>query len=200
MVKQRGLTKEGFEELLLWLDPDRDRAGRRYEEIRRSLIRIFTWRGYGDAEDLADETFNRAAEKAHTVKEGYMGDPVAYFYGIANRLIKERQREAASREQLEEAKLQSAPPDEGREEEGVKAERISECLRRCLQELSPKQRDIFLRYHLGETPDQISRRKELAARLGIAHGALRVRVHRIRALLEDCIERCLEEATWGETD
>ena len=53
------LSQEAFDRLLAWLDPDRDRAGERYEEIRRKLIGIFLRRGCSTAEDLTDEAINR---------------------------------------------------------------------------------------------------------------------------------------------
>ncbi|HEY0083559.1 MAG TPA: hypothetical protein VGB61_12265, partial [Pyrinomonadaceae bacterium] len=63
MGKQSGLTQEGFERLLTWLSPDREQAGKKYEEIRQSLIKIFVWRGVHEAEDLADETITRVTWK-----------------------------------------------------------------------------------------------------------------------------------------
>ena len=39
------LNQEAFDELLAWLNPDRERAGRKYEDIRQRLIRIFMHRG-----------------------------------------------------------------------------------------------------------------------------------------------------------
>ncbi|HEY7785163.1 MAG TPA: hypothetical protein VIB00_10575, partial [Pyrinomonadaceae bacterium] len=61
MNKDWVLTQESFDALLHWLDPQRDRAGLRYEEIRRSLIKIFACRGCAEPEDLADETINRVS-------------------------------------------------------------------------------------------------------------------------------------------
>jgi hypothetical protein len=63
MVKRRTLTEESFESLLSWLAPERESAGRRYEDIRQALVKIFTWRGIPEAEDMADETINRVAQK-----------------------------------------------------------------------------------------------------------------------------------------
>ena len=44
-ARARGMTPEEFEALLAQLDPDRERAGERYETIRRKLVRLFEWRG-----------------------------------------------------------------------------------------------------------------------------------------------------------
>src|SRR5262245_61236326 len=77
------LTKESFERLLDWLDRDRDRAGRRYEEIRNQLIKIFVCRGTTMPEDLADETIDRVARKVPEIAGSYVGEPALYFCGVA---------------------------------------------------------------------------------------------------------------------
>jgi hypothetical protein len=52
MNKNWVLSQEAFDALLDWLDPDREQAGIKYEQIRLRLIKIFTGRGCSDAEDL----------------------------------------------------------------------------------------------------------------------------------------------------
>ena len=56
MKEKIELTQAVFEQLLDWLDADRDVAGQRYEEIRRRLIKIFVCRGCIVPEELADRT------------------------------------------------------------------------------------------------------------------------------------------------
>ena len=58
MNKDWILTQESFDALLNWLDPRREEAGQKYEDIRLRLIKIFTCRGCLEPEDLADETIN----------------------------------------------------------------------------------------------------------------------------------------------
>ena len=58
-----GLTVEAFAKLLKAFDADRQRAGEKYEDLRRILIRFFEWRGAPFPEDHTDETFNRVARK-----------------------------------------------------------------------------------------------------------------------------------------
>src|SRR5829696_877563 len=82
----RTLTSEGFDSLLEWLDPDRERAGAKYEEIRRRLIKIFMGRACSSAEDLADETINRVISKLSEIKSDFRGEPARYFYGLANKV------------------------------------------------------------------------------------------------------------------
>jgi hypothetical protein len=45
MKKGWVLTQELFDTLLGWLDPDRERAGDKYETVRIRLIKVFTCRG-----------------------------------------------------------------------------------------------------------------------------------------------------------
>jgi hypothetical protein len=90
MSRRWTLTKESFDSLLAWLDPDREQSARKYESIRRTLIKIFTWRNVSDAEDLADETINRVAQRVNEVKPYYSGDPALYFYGVAKNLLKNK--------------------------------------------------------------------------------------------------------------
>ena len=82
--KQWELTQESFNQLLAWLSPSRDQAGRKYEEIRFRLIKILTCRGCLVPEDLADETINRVAKKVPEIAATYVGDPALYFFGVAN--------------------------------------------------------------------------------------------------------------------
>jgi len=72
------LTQEAFDNLLAWLDPDRERAGQKYEDIRFKLIRNFARRGCSIAEDLTDETINRVSRKALEIAQAYVGDPALY--------------------------------------------------------------------------------------------------------------------------
>jgi DNA-directed RNA polymerase specialized sigma24 family protein len=85
-----GPSKETFEKLLRWLDTNRDKAGEKYEKIRTRLIRIFTCRGCGDVEDLADETINVVASKIDWLCENYKGDPALFFYGVAKNIYHEQ--------------------------------------------------------------------------------------------------------------
>ena len=71
MKKEWVLTKEAFDALLEWLDPNRDIAAQKYETIRTRLIKIFSCRGCLEAEDLADETINRVTNKLPEICETF---------------------------------------------------------------------------------------------------------------------------------
>src|SRR6478672_10875246 len=84
MNKSWVLTQESFDALLDWLDPHREQAGQKYEDIRRRLIKLFVCRGCPEPEDLADETINRVIKKLKEIESGFTGDKARYFYGVAN--------------------------------------------------------------------------------------------------------------------
>jgi len=177
------ITQESFDQLLAWLDPDREQAGKKYEQIRRSLIKIFTWRGINEAEDLADETINRVAQKFPELSATYVGEPALYFHAVARNV----QMQYLQRKR----RLLLPPPPS--EEEVRETEKASECLERCLQRLTPTNREIILRYYRAEKQAKINDRRALAKRLGVAATALRVRAHRIRETLHECVRACLED-------
>ena len=175
------LTQETFEALLIWLDPNRESAARKYETIRAGLIRIFASKGFSDAEDLADQAINRVVARLPEIRDGYVGEPASYFRGVARNLILEgwRRKEVATDMPPERP---AAPPDPGDE---------YECLLRCLEFLSPDKRELILDYHLYEGQEKIVNHRMMAAELGVSENALRVKAHRIRAGLEKCVRECV---------
>jgi len=191
------LKQENFDKLLAWLHDDREQAGQKYEEIRESLIKIFSWRGYDDAEDLADEVVNRVATKIRWLVDNYVGDPALYFYGVAKKILLERER----REQphpLDET--MKAPDTAIQPEEDLAADRRDECLEKCLRELDADDRMLILAYYQKSKQAKIDYRKALARQFGLNTNALRVKVFRIRAHLKKCIKQCLQTSPQGETN
>jgi RNA polymerase sigma factor (sigma-70 family) len=181
MSRERVLTQAAFDSLLAWLDSDREKAGKKYEDIRRRLIKIFTCRGCHEAEDLADETINRVTSKVDQVAGGYAGDPALYFYGVANKIHHEylRRKPPAA----------VAPPAILTQD----IEQEYECLEECMRRISPASRELIMQYYREEKRAKIDHRKELAERLGIALNALRIRAHRVRASLQQCVRECLAQ-------
>ena len=57
------LTQDSFDGLLASLADDQEKAGQKYLEIRRNLVRLFEWRGCATPDEYADETMNRCARK-----------------------------------------------------------------------------------------------------------------------------------------
>jgi len=180
MRRQLDISQASFDAFLTWLDPDRERAGDKYEAIRRKLIKVFECRGCSSGEELADETINRVIRKASDLRSSYTGDPALYFYGVARNVYLERFR-----------KTNPPPPPVLPHQDDLKERQFS-CLDHCMGGLSPDNRDLVLGYYAEESENQIVRRKQLALRFGMAPTTLRVRVHRIRATLQVCVEDCLQ--------
>jgi DNA-directed RNA polymerase specialized sigma24 family protein len=180
MNKEWTLTQAALDSLLAWLDPDRDNAGAKYEAIRTRLIKIFNCRGCPEAEDLADETINRVISKLSEVADGYQGDPALFFYGVAKRVHQEYERKKFK-------PVVAMPPADQMDE----VEKEYECLEKCMQAIPPNQRELVLQYYQEDKRAKINNRKQLAHKLGIAVNALRIRAHRIRSALHQCVEICL---------
>ncbi|HKS40267.1 MAG TPA: sigma-70 family RNA polymerase sigma factor [Blastocatellia bacterium] len=176
--------QENFDRFLSWLDPDRDKAGRKYEDIRCKLIKIFTCRGCKDVEELADTTIDRVIRKFPEIVEFYVGDPTLYFCGVARNVYMERCRPKPSPVVL------PAPPEDSPEEK----EQKYECLEKCLNKLPPETRQMVLDYYKDDKTAKIERRTEMSERLGINKNALRIRMHRIREGLHKCLIECLKES------
>ena len=80
------LEDAAFDRLLGWLDSDRERAGARYENLRRRLLLFFEARGCGpDAGELADRTFDTIERKLKRGSPIYV-NAESYCYGVAKKL------------------------------------------------------------------------------------------------------------------
>lgn len=189
MTNHRVITQDKFDKTLAWLDEDREAAGKKYEAIRRSLIRILTWRGCFEAEDLADEAVNRVMLKIDELATSYKGDPALYFYGVAKKLLMEYERRQRLRAPLPDVSIDGAYL----EEQLIKAELLYECLSKCIGALKPGEDELVLAYYEGDKQMKIDNRRMMALQVDVAANTLRVRVHRIRATLEKCLNRCLKE-------
>ena len=180
---------ESFEEILAWLNPDREVAATMYVQLRHDLAKIFTFRGCADPEGLTDEVFDRVAKKVEEVRPTYVGDPRLYFRAVANNLVKEDLKKAKTQVSLEGTELQEPTTIESDKNND---EDIEECLRSCLQKLSAENRKLIVEYFAKEKQAKIDHRSELAQQFGISVENLRVKVYRIRVSLQGCIERCLK--------
>ncbi|HEY6806777.1 MAG TPA: hypothetical protein VI306_24580 [Pyrinomonadaceae bacterium] len=188
MVRNPAIPPESFDEILGWLDSNRDKAARMYLQLRDDLGKIFRWRKCSDPDGLTDEVFDRVALKVHEVKPTYVGDPRLYFRAVANNLIKEEQKRVGTKVSLSVAEPRAA---EHTDEEKLAADR-EECLRLCLQTIRKDKRDLILAYYAKDKQAKIDHRYELAEQLEISIVTLRVRVYRIREKIEECVLRCLK--------
>jgi DNA-directed RNA polymerase specialized sigma24 family protein len=181
MVKEWVMDQDDFDRFLAWLHPDRDEAARKYEEIRRRLVKMFESRGCAEADDMADDTFDRVVRKVPEIADAYVGDPALYCYGVGRKVRLERCRKPP-------VPLPVPLPDPTNEKE-----LRDTCLEHCMKKLPPEDRRLALLYHTDDGRTKIERRRELAAELGITLNALRIRLYRIHATLHVCISACLKE-------
>lgn len=186
MPRNSAIPPEGFEEILAWLNPDRDLAAEIYLQLRQDLAKHFLWAHCADPEGMTDETFDRVAKKVHKVRETYQGDPRLYFRAVANNLIKENFKKIKTHVSLDDVD----PPQQHTIRHSEESLIIEECLQSCLQRLSEDKRKLILDYYAREKQAKIDWRHELAQRVGISVETLRVRVCRIRASLHECIDSC----------
>jgi|SRR5689334_4067270 len=189
MKTDLAITQKSFDEMLTWLDSSRDNAGRKYEEIRRSLVKIFAWRGCSDPESMADATINIVAQKAWQLLQTYEGNPQHYFYGVARNLIREYQDSRIVFVAFDDTDL---PENSIVDDTDDDAEIVDDCLNKCLETLEPSDRRVVLAYYERDGQEKIKLRKDLAEKLGIDANTLRVRMHRVRVSLGQCVDDCLK--------
>jgi len=183
------LTAEAFTKLLARLDPDRERAGERYEDLRRTLVKFFEWRGAPFPEDQADETFNRVARKLDDGVE--IKNVVGYCYEVARRVCLEVRKGNDSRRDPLETNSQNTTSADA--DSAPERELLLGCLEECLSRLPDESRALIVEYYQDERRDRIGRRKALADALGLRREALANRAQRLRDKLEQCVTRCFNK-------
>lgn len=181
----KSLTQERFDSLLKWLSTDRDRAGEIYEEIRTTLIKGFCAHGCTVPDELADETINRVALKLPEFVGDYVGAPVRYFRRVAHYVHLEYLKRQKHMVDLPNDMQVGDTTDDFEQEYG--------CLEQCMDQLRPGNRDLVIQYYQGEKGIKIELRKQMATHLKTELPQLRLKAHRIRMTLKDCITDCLKQ-------
>ena len=183
MTNKSHIRENRFENLLGWLDSDREIAGHKYELIRLRLIKIFYARGCSTAEDLTDEVIDRVMGKIIFLADNYQGNKALYFYSVAKKVWLEHTRKPTT----EELPLNLAQEVASLEDFEIQYE----CLDKCLQCLTPEQREFVIEYYQSEKGRKIDERKELGEKMKISNEAMRIRVFRIRKKLQKCVLNCV---------
>ena len=187
------LTGPAFDKLLACLDPDLNEAGRKLLDIRRRLQKFFECNRCPDPDELVDMTIDRGARR---IDEGVeVRELPSYLSQIARFVLKEHW--ASPQKKMDEIEdegsglLLVAPTvDDARNEKEEQEERL-ECLEKCSGKLVPVERQRVIDYYYEQGRAKIDKRKRMAADLRITLGNLRVRMHRTRERLEECILDCL---------
>jgi DNA-directed RNA polymerase specialized sigma24 family protein len=196
------LTERSWEDLLDFLDPSRPGkhgAGRdaeaetRYLQIVRKLVCFFAGRGCRDAEDLAVECVLRVAGKCAALDASARQDRLGYFYGVARNVLHEWwRRELRDSKTRESLRTELAGTGWGGGPSWSRKEAVHGCLDRCMAELSHRSRRLVLEYYAEAGAAKIEAHQKLAAALGKSLNALRIEVHRIRAVLRQCVVGCVQ--------
>ena len=181
-----GQVEQPFNFFLSTLSSDPDTAEKKLIDIRRRLVIMLDCRACTCSEDLADEAMLRFAHRLPKMDPPFEGDVIPYLYTVAYNLY------------LDYINKQFLPlPDDVTElpapdENAINIkEQVYKCLDACLDGMDPKSRELVLEYYRLDKQNKIDLRKSLAGKLDISVNALRIRLHKIRANLEKCIERCL---------
>ena len=190
--KDKTLTQNAFNQLLLAFDTNRDTAGQKYEIIRRKLSEFFEARGSETPPDHADETINRVARR---LAEGeQIQDVNAYFYGVARLVWLESLRSGEKQlTPLELAPMPIAANAAELEVERQQRENRLTCLENCLAQLSATNRTVIVEYYQEEKGLKIEYRRRQAEKLNTTINGLRLRASRIRSELTHCIHSCLKQ-------
>lgn len=178
------LTPEAFGRFLHWLSSDDQQAVREYLSVRKRLVRFFVYKGCDDPDALFDETVDIVVGKIEDCFD--CSNPLGYCYGVARNVWRKYMREFKPTEPIH-VDPPSLPLAEQDKEQEL------QCLERCVEKLSPDDREIVTQYHRNHGRNKIDARKTLATELG-GPNALRVRVCRIRKTLRDCVVNCLKQS------
>lgn len=187
------LTQRAFDNFLLNLDTDRNKAGEKYELIRLKVRKYFEWHGAFGSEELTDDVITRLVRRMDEGEEIQNLSP--YIYGIARLRMLEYKRENKRREvTLNDLSLllpaSESALDEA-ENDGLQLEIRQECFQHCLAKLPDEHRQLLVKYYdIKHTTGVQRQRSELAETLGISTNFLRIRIFRIKNKLEKCINRC----------
>jgi DNA-directed RNA polymerase specialized sigma24 family protein len=187
------LTGPAFDKLLACLDPDLNEAGRKLLDIRRRLQKFFECNRCPDPDELVDMTIDRGARR---IDEGVeVRELPSYLTQIARFVLKEHWASPQNKmDEIDEegsGSLLVAPTvDDARNEKEEQEERL-ECLEKCSGKLVPVERQRVIDYYYEQGRAKIDKRKRMAGDLRITLGNLRVRMHRTRERLEECILDCL---------
>ncbi len=177
------LTAAAFERLLTLLHPERDKAAVEYERLRDRITGLLGWWGSPRAAELADETLDRVARKLDEGAEVRTGSLGAYVRGVARMVFYESSRQQQTDPLPPDLDLSVPVTDEEQSPALV-------CFDQCLAKLSAADRKNLLRYYDDAGERTMDARRKLADELGISTNVLRVRMHRLRDRLEQCVAGC----------
>jgi DNA-directed RNA polymerase specialized sigma24 family protein len=180
------LTSEGFEKFLAVLGAEREAAGEQYEVVRLKLVKYFELRMSANPDDLADETIDRVARRLAGGERIESPEVMRYVYGVARNVLLESWKNDQRQKKIGYAPAESEESDQ--EHAGLQLD----CFQECLGQIPEESRTLLLRYYQHTGRAKIDDRLALARQLTIPTNALRIRIHRIKAELQRCMETCMK--------
>ena len=176
-------SAEALQLLLNRLAPDSERAGREYERLRTGLANYFRVKGLFGSFDLADLTLDRVA---HLLLSKEVIDLAAFCFGVARLMCLEQYRAENRQRTANESFVNYVR--QGDEEDKY------ELMQKCLETLAVDDQDL-LRSYFSEFSSRArsANREKLAEQAGISIDHLRLRIHRLRRKLENCLNRSRTE-------
>jgi len=191
MKEHPNLTQKEFDELLNWLSPNKDVAGRMYLDLKDGINRFFQAKGCHDTERLTDETIDRLAQRLTTLEISNADKPVSYAHGFAKNIYFEYlASQRRSPVQLEREDEVPSDPDGTSNEFDPRLD----CLDDCVLGLPSNASELVLAYYEKDGGEKVRARRELAENLQISLTNLAVRVGRVRNILRECMENCLKSS------
>lgn len=177
---KKEITAEKFSGFLKWLSPDIERAAEEYERVRFRLCLFFSQRRCVFADELVDETINRVILKS---SEEEIESKTAYFYGVAKNVYRESLRKARLHLDIDEVQIAAEAPAE--------PSFSRECLDKCLEELSPDNRNLLLDYFSEAKLAKIELHRRISESLKTTQTGLRMRIMRQKHKLKSCVQECM---------
>ena len=185
MKKDNDLTQEAFDKLLSRLADERDQAGEKYELLRLKLTEYFIVRGCLCSDELTDISLFRVAKKIG--EETEIINLQAYAHGVARLVWLEYLKSPENNYvPLADLPLVFLP------EETSEPDQRQKCFDQCLLALPGSDRDLIIEYWQPDHQPRQHLRRQIATRLRLSSVALRIRIHRIRTRLEECVFKCLQ--------
>lgn len=193
-IGEHGDKRTDLNRLLSRLDPDSANAWEKYRGLRSRLMKFFEWNQCSFPEELADEVLDRVARKP---QEQEIRDVNEFVIGVARNVRLEAHKKTLRVSHIEDqagGAESLADPRDHEQEMVAELDRQSNlaCLRECLGNLRPADRELALAYYSAQEEKQKVHRQKLASAARISMIALRVRANRMRGKLEHCLRNCLE--------
>jgi DNA-directed RNA polymerase specialized sigma24 family protein len=188
--KAWALSPQAWTIFLRRLNEDSEKAGQEYEALRARLITTFRCRGLPDPAGLADDAIDRIVKG---LEREEIRDIFAYAAGVARHIASEAFRRPPP---VSLADVQAPPRKQSSDDsQETETDRRLNCLTQCTASLNESDRDLISNWYEHEKGQKVEDKRRLAANLGIALGALRVRAYRIRERIRACVIECVARSS-----